>query len=523
MTSSTSRRCRSLVIGLILVFKSSLAAPAVVESQGRFDQGPTTFLVAIDAEVADGCGSDPRLRERIAQCPVGLSAGQCLRSSASATSGPTTRRGSSAAPAEFLIDGSLLDRVNETTTSALQTTRELTKTVAKELPTPALSGVIDDFFSTQLFSYLQGIGDLDEPQSLGYTFTLDKVPYIRARVSAFATPDPNINPRLKAQLVGQNQALSLGKIEDDLDIGDDYLIDGTVALVTKWIGPEFNHSASASELLVFRTRADRATEYLTALQQIPLKVVDKKRDPVEVARASCLLQRLTAINYIDPGRYMPDFWKLVANQPQLSIRYRRLHRDGTVGASADSFRIRAASGLSNLTWLMMSGCKNGFGTPACVAAYDKEFGSWRLRHGLGIAAYYERGKIADISIDIPFFDESTLPELPLPLPLPEEAGDGTFRLDGGRYQRFGAALGMSLLDPSPEDVVPQSMRVDLAGDIYRYQNDPVRVDHEVARITLTYRRGPLSFPFHVMYRTRSEFEARLGEDLVVGIGSGLSF
>ena len=56
-----------------------------------------------------------------------------------------------------------------------------------------------------------------------------------------------------------------------------------------------------------------------------------------------------------------------------------------------------------------------------------------------------------------------------------------------------------------------------------YDRDLLRVDHDVSRITLTYRRGRFSFPFHLMYRSETEFEADLGEDLVLGIGVQSSF
>lgn len=67
------------------------------------------------------------------------------------------------------------------------------------------------------------------------------------------------------------------------------------------------------------------------------------------------------------------------------------------------------------------------------------------------------------------------------------------------------------------------MRIDGGVDYYRYQRDPVRIDHNVARVTLTYRRGSFSFPFHLMYRTESEFDADLGDDVVVGLGVQSSF
>ena len=64
-----------------------------------------------------------------------------------------------------------------------------------------------------------------------------------------------------------------------------------------------------------------------------------------------------------------------------------------------------------------------------------------------------------------------------------------------------------------------SVRADGGVDYYRYDRDSVRIDHAVTRVTLTFRRGDYSFPLHLMYRTKTELDANVGDDLVLGVGT----
>lgn len=396
--------------------------------------------------------------------------------------------------------------------------------VATGLGLPGLGGVVENFQETALDSLLH-LEDLEEPQTLGYRIPLPRVWWFQPRLTSYATPLPEINPLLKKRLAAEGRAELLASSEDGLEFGDDYFVAVDVSLLGPFFGRDLNDSIEPRQnLLRSVTRSGSEQNYRDAARYLDLNT-ELDRRALAVAAATLTEFEVAVWGRIRNAR-LNEFWKLIHNQPQLDLQFKRLNRDDIVGADAESFRLRFGTGLVNLTRLrLFSDCNFDLANEECPGAYaDLVEKSWLLKHGAGVSAYYEQGDIADLSVELPPLAGDgglLLGEL-----LPGEASrlgfdsdnPNRFVIDGGRFRQFGWAIGATLTDPKIGRQSGSSLRADLAADYYRYDRDPVRLDHEVLRFTLTWRRGALSIPLHLMYRSDTEFEANVDDRLALGLG-----
>lgn len=404
---------------------------------------------------------------------------------------------------------------------------------------PALGGTIDDFSNTLLPALLESNDALAEPQTLGLSVNLPRLFGLKVRIGAFSNPDAELSPALEAVLIERGQLEAFRGQERSLDLGDDYLLKLDAALSNSWFGRDPRDHAALLSRLARTTIAGTDTagsDFVSQrFQQAALELLQKQKpDEAAINAGACALYQYRLHVQEERMRqveaYLGDYWRLVHNQPQISLGYRRFHRDGIVGADSESLRIKLSTGLfNNINFLRWGkACSRDLGGDVCPAGYQKMQESWLLRHGLGASAYFETGRIADVRVQLPsLVADSTVLTDPLLPPLVQDllvSDDDVFELSGGDYHRFGWSVGAMLMQmqggPSAHK---SSMRIDGGVDYYRYERDPVRIDHNVARLTLTYRRGSFSFPLHLMYRTESEFNADLGDDLVVGLGLQSSF
>ncbi len=420
-------------------------------------------------------------------------------------------------PVKALVDG-VLQQLDQGLSQALDN-------VATGLGVPALTGVVQNFAETALDSLIH-IEDLEEPQTLGYRIALPELGWLQPRLTTYATPLPELNPILKKRLSEEGRAQLLTAKEGGLDFGDDYY----VAIDVSVNGPYFGRKLE--DHLADRQRLTKTLNLSRDLQNqrdaAALLQLDNATDRRALAIATAALHQSEELVWSRIGNArLNEFWKFIHNQPQLDLQFKRLKREDVVGADASSFRLGFSSGLINLTWLkLFSGCDAKLGNGEdCLNAYTRWSESWLLKHGAGIAAYYEQGDIADLSIELPPL-AAGLGDLLLGQLLPGEAlglgfsddDPNRFVIDGGRYQRYGWAIGATLTNPEWGQKNSRSLRADFGTDYYRYDRDPVRLDHEVMRFTLTWRWGDLSLPLNLMYRSKTEFEANLNDTLAVGIG-----
>lgn len=438
--------------------------------------------------------------------------------------GPAVVRDLNSAPSwapEFTPDQHALAKVADRATGLAEAALN---GVATGLGIPAVSGVVEDFQALAVDSLLN-LETLEEPQTLGVRVPLPRLFWLQPRLTTYATPLPELNPLLEKRLVEDGRAQLLSDSEDDLSPGDDYFYALDVSLLGPWFGRELsdNHRVRQN-LLSSVTQSENSQLMLAAVKRLKLRDErDRKALAYAVADLADFEQRVW---HRISGAGLNDFWKLIHNQPQLDLQVKRLKRDDLVGAEASSWRVSFSTGLANLTWLRLFGdCNAELNNVACPGVYREWINSWVLRHGVGLSAYYEQGDIADLSVQLPPLAAGAV-GLVLQDLLPGEAlglgidpdDPNRFVIDGGRYQRFGIGLGATLTDPKPALATSTSLRLDLGADYYRYDRSPVRLDHEVMRMTLTWRRGAISIPLNLMYRSESEFEANLDDKVAVGLG-----
>lgn len=390
---------------------------------------------------------------------------------------------------------------------------------------PALGGAVDSFLPGVRPAVLQSLGELQDPQTLGASAALPRVGSFVFRIGGFANPTPKLNPLIEDAASSRDQVESL---DQDFNPEDDYYVTGDLSLVGPWFGREgVDHVEAQSRL----SRSLMAGFDIANDQDDPIQLFDDvstwitigagstKIDPKEANALACAAEMVNRMSAESKARvkrgYLGDFWRFVHNQPQFTVAARRLHRDDLVGADSHSVRATLSSGLlNNVSFLkLMPQCTAALGGERCAAFYQRVAQWPTMTHGVGVSAYYERGNIADVSVTLPAI-AGLVPQPPLPV-----------TIEGGDFRRYGWSLGFSLSEPADADydadsaATPVSIRLDGGTEYFKYETGSARFDHKVSKVTLTYRRGPVSIPLHVMYRAKSEFEAQVSDDIVVGIGS----
>ncbi len=402
---------------------------------------------------------------------------------------------------------------------------------------PTLSGTVDDFSNTLLPSLLETSDSLAEPQTLGMAVNLPRLFGLKMRLGAFSNPAAEINPALETALIKRGQLEAFRSAENRLDVGDDYFVQVDATLVNSWFGrDQSDHAALLSRLARSAIAgSDLASgDYISQrFQRAAIELLQKQKpDEVAINAGACALhqygEHLKSERMNQVNAYLGEYWRLVHNQPQLTLSYRELNRDGIVGANSESLRIKLSSGIfNNINFLRWTGaCSTALGGDHCPAIYRKiQERNWFLRHGVGASVYFEMGRIADLRVQLPSLTEPVAEQILPPLVQDQlVSDDNVFQLEGGDYRRAGWSVGGMLLQMSGDEAKHKSsMRIDAGVDYYRYDRDSLRFDHNVGRVTLTYRRGSFSFPLHIMYRTESEFNADLGDDVVIGLGLQSSF
>lgn len=428
---------------------------------------------------------------------------------------------------------------------ALAQGKDLVENAVANSPAPSLLGTIDSFLPTLLPNVLQTIGELEEPQNLGFAWVPFSIKWLKLRVGAFATPEPKLNPVLEATLIQRGQLETISA-ERDTDIGDDYVVAADVTVEGPLFGQNMDyygkpHAWLARTALVGKDLPDNVSTPSTEMLNDYDAITDTpnwEQDPKQFQAAACALSIYTDLRTDATRRRaqarIGEFWRLIHNQPQVTFSGRWLEREDVVGASAYSWRVKLSSGLfNNLDWLRaLGGCSFQLRGDRCAARYKKVMEGMPMRSGLGASFYYEAGRLDDLSYPLPPLasDGNDAPLLNLPgFPtLSPEATDQASRLSipGSGFIRRGWSVGFSLKDPQIDEKLKESLRIDGGIDYYRYKNDRLyaegdvaRLDHNVTRITLTYRRGPLSIPIHLMYRTKTEFTISPTDDLVFGLGA----
>ncbi len=413
--------------------------------------------------------------------------------------------------------------------------RDLLEEVVTDLPIPALGGVIDDFNTRLLPALLQASDQLAEPQTLGLSWNLPELFDLKMRLGAYANPQVELNPALESALIERAQLGQFRSKERSLSERDDYALNLDLTVVGQWIGRDIGDHAYAHSRISRTVIAGKDLEGGDFESRVYLNVarvlMKGAPDDSQLGAASCALDLYNRVSREDFRRLenssLDKFWSLVHNQPQLTFSARQVRRDALIGADIESYRVKFSSGLfNNINFLKWTGaCDRELGGHGCGRAYQKMANGFASRYGLGLAAYYEWGSLADVSVPLPSLVDDTLQPLLPPLVNDRLAdNDEVFHLEGGEYRRYGWNLGAMLkAEMTSNGVLKDSLRIDGGMDYYRYDHDPVRVDHEVARLTITYKRGDFSIPFHLMYRAKTEFEADLGDDLVFGVGLQSSF
>lgn len=449
---------------------------------------------------------------------------KCLLEATASIHGAQNRANNDAALVAYRQDGEGLRR-------EIIDHAERLREVVTALPVPALAGVVDDFSNSALPSLMQVTGDLAEPQTLGLSVNLPRFLRLKARLGGYANPAPELNTLLESVLLERGQLAALRTRENRLDVGDDYSLNADITVLGAWLGRDPSDHAAAQSRLArsVMAGADLAGGDLRSqdFQRAAMILVNQPSFDAEHRDAVlCAVRQYTEFSRSERAplaqALLGDYWRLVHNQPQLTLTYRRLYRDAIVGADSETVRLKLTSGLFNnvnfLRWTRP--CTSALGGDDCPEAYRAMQERWPMRHGLGAALYFEAGRLADVRLQLP--DENGQPTDVLLPPLVSEqlvADDAVFRLEGGDYHRYGWSVGAVLLQMQNGDGRGKaSMRLDGGVDYYRYQRDPVRLDHSVSRLTLTYRRGNFSFPFHLMHRSRSAFTTDLDDELVLGVG-----
>ena len=308
--------------------------------------------------------------------------------------------------------------------SALNGVQTLVRNVVADSPVPALNGTLDSFVPVLLPTLLQPFGDLEEPQTVGFSVTLPRLLWFKARAGGFVNPVPKINPALEGALVTRGGSVAGAPRQSDLDIGDDYYVTADVTVQGPWLGREPSFHGAALSRLARTAIAGRdlagesmdSNQFLevgTALRRTRYQGQDNE------TAAACAAEMYNRVSHQEWLRrsqaHLGEFWRFVHNQPQLIVSYRRLHRDDVVGASSTSYRARFSTGiLNNVTWLkLLPGCTGDLGGDNCATLYERLLQWPTMTYGLGLSAYYEQGNLLDVNVALP-----PLPGGGLPLPLP---------------------------------------------------------------------------------------------------------
>ncbi|MBB3046619.1 hypothetical protein FHR99_000855 [Litorivivens lipolytica] len=476
-------------------------------------------------------GPNPRLQYCLTESKATIDRLRCLQAHGSAVvSGASVEQRDDrvkSAQDRFAAGGDLQQAL-------LKQTLDRVKAVVSTSPLPALAGVADDFTNTLVPTLLEASGGLNEPQTLGLSVVLPRFLGLRVKLGGYSNPDAELNPLLEKTLLERGQLAGFREQEARLDLGDDYYLSADVSVLGRWLGRDPMDHGRDQSALAWQLMAD-APPGQDALsrrfQEAATKIVaDAAFSESDIAAVDCAVYQYRKESQQAQARIaqsgLNDFWRLVHNQPQLILGYRRLHRDDLVGADSRTYKIKLSSGLFNnvnfLRWT--SRCDKHLGGDDCPQAMDDMLQSWAMRHGLGLALYFEESDLAILRVELPELASAGSALTPPLLQQQIVGDDDVFRLEGGNYQRFGWSVGTELIQmPSSDRESKSSLRLDAGMDYYRYDRDLLRADHDVSRVTLTYRRGLFSFPFHLMYRSETEFEADLGDDLVVGIGVQSSF
>lgn len=436
-----------------------------------------------------------------------------------------------------------------------QQSYEALRNVPDALPIPALESVGQRVLPGLDVSALVATADLEQPQTLGATYRADwiRLGPIRANLAAFATPEPELNPVVQQRLVERDQGEFALQQQGELRLGDDLLYSVNANVVNTWFGRDMRpHAKSFTRLFPAVDEAEPNNALLEAMNGVlaTIEVLDGRNwaeQTRNVGIVQCALagkqrarrQQLAELESLPLG----SFWKLVHNQPEVSLTYRRLDRDGFVGAEMDSFRIALESGLFNnvASMKLFSDCDSSMEGQACKQRLKDVAQGWAFRSGLGMRIYYEQGDLADLTVSVPGLAPGGGGGGGL-LPLPGGGGavaPDQITVEGGRVRQYGFSIGfLASRNISPlSGPVAQllgngdagegrtgqrwSARLDFGMDWYQFDRQPARVNHENVRVVLTLKNGGLSVPVYLLYRTQSEFSANLPGDnrLAVGLGT----
>jgi hypothetical protein len=415
---------------------------------------------------------------------------------------------------------------------ALDQTRSVIRNVVTAVDIPGLGGVVDDTLPGYWLSYLAANELLEDPQSLGMSATLPELWILRGKVSLFAAPDPEVSPVIRQALIDRDLGELALRRESELELTDDYLLKAELSLAGEWFGRDMDdHPLDQTRLIrttfagfdigTIDTETAKFSDLGGALQQIHGD--QWAEDPSRIELVACAVDAVRRLDQTADERAgdapLNEFWKLIHNQPQLGVSYRGLQRDGFVGADSHGYRVRFSTGLfNNVTFMkLFPGCRSGLRGDRCDDIF-KWLTAWpTFKYGVGLSVYYESGNLADIEINL---NELGSGGGLLPI-FPGDDDAEPIRVDGGDYTRYGWSLGATLRGPTPERPDPRAwtVRIDGGMDYFRYERQPARLDHDVARVVLTLRRGEVEFPLYLMHRTDTEFGTGLVDDLVIGLGT----
>jgi hypothetical protein len=216
---------------------------------------------------------------------------------------------------------------------------------------------------------------------------------------------------------------------------------------------------------------------------------------------------------------LDQFAKLQHNQPDIVLRYRRLQRKAVIEANAWNVNLTASTGLFNTDWLRTIGaCGSEFKGKDCITEYENELRSSLMDISPSLSVYGEVGRITDLTIPL----DSTLPiDLgPLLPPIPGLPAQ-ELTIEGGKYWRYGGALGAMVEPVHESNGIVYSTRIDFAYDAWKLANNAERLDYDVLRLTVTRRIGAVSLVLNLMCRDRAKFrDANIAPN---GVTAGLGY
>ncbi|MBR9812352.1 hypothetical protein GYB61_00675 [bacterium] len=510
--------CALLLGSPPLVHAQAPCTPAVDEG-GRFASEADALAFIRCKQSSGACPNVGQLEQALpGMCPDGTKARVCLTNLTRDARGLFSTVSVDAKGVEY-AEGQLADSVAEQLGN-----------IATSLPLPSLNGAVPGLLDAVQGTALQAFNTLEDPQTAGLSVGLGRIGNFRVRLGGFVAPQPELNPLLETTLVDRDQ-LEFGRAaERDFDVGDDYLVNVEVAIVSQWLGRDI-HFHRAHQVNLLRTAWEKPGDPTQTYQQVAFKIADDWQDHADKRLAVACAADILGAHYeraVERIRTTPfaDFWRFLHNQPQLIFSARRLHRDTFVGANADAYKVWFGTGLANnLTWAKLFGaCDSGLNGPGCPKELRDMNKHWPMRAGLGLAAYYEAGQLDDVTVELPPMDAMGGGGGLLPPVGGGAADNNRFELPGVDYEQFGVSLGFVIKGHNPEQApsARSSVRLDAGWDWYRYEANPVRADFDVQRITLTFRRGPLSIPIHVLFRTESEFQIDTVDRVSFALGAGYS-